>query len=613
MKYFLTIPIVLFFCFSLFAQSDNIESLNSKIENNIFKKPDSAKIYLFRLLKYADKLEDTVVAKAYSHLGITYNQLGIYDSSEYYFKRGIKIAEKHPLHQAKLYSNLAINYRTSAEYSKSLAALDTAMKLYKRTGDLIGEGVVYGEMASNYNYMGEKEKAITYLKKAIYIFETTGDPRLHIIQQKLANAYFNNENYEFAIDLFEQALPKFAEKKAADYYLTLPAYAESLIQVGRSKEGEERLLEAYDGLKEINNKEYMYFVLGKLGVLYSETNRQQQASEALSEAYLNLRDMRSPRFLEIARRYLHFLNQEGDFNRAMEVIDEVGKTTDNFRFKLNAQDELNFLIETKQTYREKKLFEQSLNVFDRIDFLKDSLKDAIDDIKIKELEASYQNQIQREKYLALSKTNTLLKENSRKQRDIIMLVLIVLGLLVLVILIIYKSHRKKLAFEKDAVENLKKTNTVLQENQELEHELLVEKENSLGIKEQELITMSMEIADIQSQIKELVDGSKENEISKKLASKIVGIVDEKNYWQHFKAKFMEVYPDFGNSLSQMYPDLSENDLAFCAMLKLQLSKKEIASLMGISLEKVISQKNRIMKKMALQDNEESFDRLMQEL
>lgn len=613
MKYFISLTLLFFLNSSSYSQNKNIEDLDTQIENYIFKKPDSAKVYLFKLLKYADVMEDTITAKTYSKLGITYNQLGVYDSSEYYFKKGIHLLENHPSIQANLYSNLAINYRTNAEYSKSIEALNTAMKLYKKTGNLTGEGVVFGELASNYSYRLEKAKAISHLKKAISIFKTTKDPRLHIMQQKLANAYFNNGNYEFAIDLFEQALPKFAEDKGAGYYLTLPAYAESLIQLKRVKEGEDLLLEAYAGLKEINNKEYMYVVRGKLGILYQNTNRQQKASQALKEAYENLRDMHSTRFLEAARGYLKYLNEKGDYSKAITVIAEVEKATDNFHDKLNAEDELHFLEEARLTYRETKLYEQSLITFDRIDFLKDSLKNSIDQIKIKQLEESYQNQIQREKNLALSNNNTLLKKNSDKQWYIIYLILAIGIILKVVIFIIYKYNRKKLALEKEVVENLKKTNAVLHENQLLERELSEEKENSLRIKEREIVTMAMEIADIQNQIKDLVNAGKVNEISPKFADQIIGILDQKNYWQHFNTSFTEIYPDFTESLLQMFPNLTESELAFCAMLKLQLSTKEIASLMGTDPETVVSMKNRIQKKMALQDDKVRFEALMQEL
>lgn len=613
MKYLLTIPLFLFYHSFLLAQNSEIDKLNEKIKNYIFKKPDSAKAYLFQLLEHDNQLADTTLAEAYSKLGITYNQLAVYDSSEYYFKKGIKITSKYPETQADIYSNLAINYRTTAEYSKSLEALEQAMELYKETGNLIGEGVVYGEIASNYSYMLQQEKAITYLKKSIEIFKETNDPRVYIIQQKLANAYFNNKNYEFALDLYEQAIPEFAKQNKTGYYLTLPAYAETLIQLDRAKEGEERLKEAYAGLKEANNKEYMYMVLGKLGYLYSETNRPQQAEEALSTAYAQLRDMRSTRFLEVASRYLNFLNDKGDLTRAMQVIQEVETTTDNFQFKLNGKEELDFLIGAQKTYRKKKLYEESLRTFDRIDFLKDSIKNATDQIKVKELEESYQNQIQRQKNLALTNNNLLLKENSAKQNNIIYLELAILVLLIIVILIIYRSHKKKIAFEKASVSNLRETNALLNEKQELRQELLKEKENSLIIKEQELVSMSMEIAEIQGQIKDLIDSSNEDEISPGFSQKIIGILDGKNYWQYFKTKFTEVYPDFEHSLAEMYPDLSENELAFCSMLKLQLSTKEISSLMGISQEMVVAKKNEIRKKMSLQEDLESFEQLMQEL
>src|SRR5690554_5619899 len=136
MKYYISLAFLFSFHSALYSQNQNIEELHSKIENYIFRKPDSAKVYLFKLLEYEDILEDTITAKTYSKLGISYNQLGVYDSSEYYFKKGIVLAKDHPSLQAGIYSNLAINYRTNAEYSKSIEALNMAMEIYKTIGNL---------------------------------------------------------------------------------------------------------------------------------------------------------------------------------------------------------------------------------------------------------------------------------------------------------------------------------------------------------------------------------------------------------------------------------------------------------------------------------------------
>lgn len=604
---------MLIFCGNLNAQSPEIDGLQQQIKNNLFRKPDSAKAYLFQLLKYSELRHDTAVAKTYSNLGITYNQLAVYDSSEYYFKKGIALAKGYPITQAQLYSNLAINYRTMAEYTKSLQALTEAMKRYKGLGDLNGEGLVYGEMASNYSYMAEKEKAIIYLKKAIEIFKETEDPRLYILQQKLGNVYFNNGNFQFAIDIYEQALPEFKKQKGAPYYLTLLAYGESLVETGREKEGEARLLEAKEGLKEINNLEYMHVALGKLGKIYAETNRPELAEKALRESFNYLLEVHSTRFLPIAATYLKFLNDNNALNTSQEVISKVKEATANYKHRMNSQDELQFLLQARETYTRTGNFETALRLFTRIDFLKDSINEAVDDVKIKQLEEMYQNEIQRERNKVLSQNNAILKEYNREQKNLTLLSLIFAVLLLILSLLLYKYHRKKLNLQKEALVQLEKSNLILQENQQLEQELRAEKENSLGNKERELVAMSLEVADIQNQIRDLLESSTKSDIAPEVATQIENILNQRNYWKHFKTKFVEVHPEFGYNLAEMFPGLSENDIAFCSLLKLQLTNKEIASLLGISHQSVISKKYRIKKKMDLQDNDESFEQLMRDL
>jgi DNA-binding CsgD family transcriptional regulator len=63
----------------------------------------------------------------------------------------------------------------------------------------------------------------------------------------------------------------------------------------------------------------------------------------------------------------------------------------------------------------------------------------------------------------------------------------------------------------------------------------------------------------------------------------------------------------------MFPNLSDNDIAFCCMLKLQLSIQEIASLMGITKEQVDSKKATLRRKMGLGDDILSFEKLIDHL
>ncbi|WP_461490928.1 two-component regulator propeller domain-containing protein [Pontibacter sp. HJ8] len=85
--------------------------------------------------------------------------------------------------------------------------------------------------------------------------------------------------------------------------------------------------------------------------------------------------------------------------------------------------------------------------------------------------------------------------------------------------------------------------------------------------------------------------------------KILRSVDEEikieNNWEQFELHFNQVHQDFLRRLSNDYPDLTYKDLKMCAYLRLNLSSKEIASLLKLSLRGVETSRYRIRKKMNL--------------
>ncbi|WP_415325838.1 hypothetical protein [Chryseobacterium sp. MMS23-Vi53] len=67
----------------------------------------------------------------------------------------------------------------------------------------------------------------------------------------------------------------------------------------------------------------------------------------------------------------------------------------------------------------------------------------------------------------------------------------------------------------------------------------------------------------------------------------------------FLARFQEIYPDFINTLTSNYPDLTANDIKFCAFLKLNLSNKEIMQYEHLSIRTVETKKYRLRKKLGI--------------
>ncbi|HAY3556117.1 MULTISPECIES: hypothetical protein [Elizabethkingia] len=65
----------------------------------------------------------------------------------------------------------------------------------------------------------------------------------------------------------------------------------------------------------------------------------------------------------------------------------------------------------------------------------------------------------------------------------------------------------------------------------------------------------------------------------------------------FLVKFEEVYPDFTPKLKKINPEIEASEVAFCAMIKLNFTSKEIASYIYIQHASVQQRKRRIRKKL----------------
>lgn len=70
-------------------------------------------------------------------------------------------------------------------------------------------------------------------------------------------------------------------------------------------------------------------------------------------------------------------------------------------------------------------------------------------------------------------------------------------------------------------------------------------------------------------------------------------------WEEFELRFMAVNQGFYEKLKNQFPNLSQNDHKTCALIKLNFSSKDIAKLLGISVESVHTSRYRIRKKMNL--------------
>lgn len=82
-------------------------------------------------------------------------------------------------------------------------------------------------------------------------------------------------------------------------------------------------------------------------------------------------------------------------------------------------------------------------------------------------------------------------------------------------------------------------------------------------------------------------------------------------WDQFAKHFDKVHSDFVVQLKTKHPDISANEVKLCSFLRMNLSSKEIAQLLNISVRGVEISRYRLRKKLNLQSGENLFDYLIQ--
>ncbi len=151
------------------------------------------------------------------------------------------------------------------------------------------------------------------------------------------------------------------------------------------------------------------------------------------------------------------------------------------------------------------------------------------------------------------------------------------------------------------------------ENEQLENERRKRNEENLILeqkillKNKELTTSTLLINQHNSVLKKIsteLDALKTNSTSSKtpvreIKKLIRSSTNFENDWDDFKLHFENVHSNFFTHLDNIHPNLSQTDARHCAYIRMKLSTKEIARLMGISATSVQMARVRLKKKMAL--------------
>ncbi len=142
---------------------------------------------------------------------------------------------------------------------------------------------------------------------------------------------------------------------------------------------------------------------------------------------------------------------------------------------------------------------------------------------------------------------------------------------------------------------------IINRNKELE---IKKAQELLDLKNKELATTALKLVEKDEflrNIKEKLKSKKTNFNALSEVNKVVKSISINNdqSWEEFKLRFISVNEEFYTNLTQKFPNLSQGDHKICALIKLNFSSKEMARLLGISIESVHTVRYRLRKKLAI--------------
>ncbi len=450
---------------------------------------------------------------------------------------------------AQLYYQIASLYKTLGNYQQAIEKCLAGLKLYEALDNKNGIALIYRVMGSIYKYKDDYDKSLFYYFSGLKINEEIGN------LSGIANSY-NNIGIVYLL--------------MNDYNKALNYYKKSL-QINLSENIESEAAINY----------------GNIGSIYLEIN---QLDSALY--YFNKR-----------RNAADILNDKKGIAISMELFGdyyfkkkEYAKAIDSYEGALPLSRELGILETTKtilkslsDLYEENSDYLEGLTYYKSYINLKDSLLNREAVQRIEQMEMEY--------YFEKERNNHLFAE--QKNRHYIIGGFTTLLLLILFLILVYMNQKLKLKHK-----NLEQKTLEL-DKQQLQYEV--------NFKDKELVSKAINIAEKNELLTEIKNRLKlVNNKPSVVYNEVKDIIKDLRFstdthlWDEFEYTFLQIHPDYYNSLGKRFPELTPNERRLSAFLKLNLTTKEISNITHQSLHSLTVARTRLRKKLGIAHSGESL-------
>ena len=471
--------------------------------------------------------------------------------------RARALRDEDTLIAAKAMMALAQVYGHQANYKESYDQLWTALLLADAANLSLTTSSIYRALGRYYSFYNRKNHALKFLKTSLDLKKKlVREGTIHrsglVVNYLAFCSTYRELDEDDMCQVYLDSCLMYRDTELSQLYHAFLEFEQAVLlnKKQQYQEAEKGFLKILPWFKQ-HNPGYQVLVYHYMGNSYKELGNFEKSEDCyqkalnISETYHSHLDFTPLVYGQLAELY----NEQGDLGAAYQSLYKFKKLDEKF---FDSRSENNRpLLEIQDAFR----------------------------IEKEEKEQWYQKQRlaqleQEDKVLLLQRTILIGS----------LIFLIVLGIIYLNVVRARHRREKELMQKKQELEIQKTQEIVELKNKELAASVLklIEKEAFID------------------SLKETLSGGKgeikRQEVIQLVQSQSNGSIDT---WKEFEARFVSVNKTFYEKLTRQFPRLTQGDLKLCALVKLNFSSKEMAKLMGISVESVHTTRHRLRKKLNL--------------
>ncbi|HLR24699.1 MAG TPA: tetratricopeptide repeat protein, partial [Fodinibius sp.] len=559
---------------------------------------DSAMAYARRALAESQQMaNENLRAESHRMLGWL---LGTHDSPEAlkHFLQAKELFEQigNLQKEAATLINMGHLYRSQSNFKKALEYYFSALNLEEQLNDQQGIGVVLNWIGISNQQMDRPEKSIRFYKRALKISELAGNNAdIAEYATNLGAAYGSTGETNLAVKAFKKAL------EAAEDLPGAHARASILMSMSSVYNDKKAYQQALDANKQalalarsMSDKMLEALALGNIAMVYRDQDKFSEANTYLLQALPLLNAIGWQRKMTgVQNRLAQNLLSQGAVGKAVEMGQKALARAQSQGSLEENRDALETLAEA---YIRQGDYRRAYESQRKLATVKDSLHDKEREKQIAQMQARYETQ-QKEQEIAL------LQKKQEKAKLIRYIFIAGLVLTVLIGLLVYNRQRLKIRKNRTELENTRLKEQRLKQDLEFKNKQLTTHSLHLVQKNESMKELKEHIGDLRN----MQDGNRHQALQK-LKNMVDYSFNLDEDWEQFKLYFEEVHTGFFDALKKQYPDLTANELRLSALVKLNLTSKEIATILGITADSVKTARYRLRKKldMATEENLTEF-------